>query len=336
MSHSSAGASNDSSTIPNALILQSFGAVTIEKTEIVRTTTVTKIAASQRSMSPASMSSARTARPLAALNRLATFDNFYLYVCNAEQEGNMELNRMEDVLYNQRSVGEEILAELAAAAIEDAHDVMELDGDSSEDEEGSSEVGYSGPGSSPGPGSSGSERFYEFEPEPEREDYSEGWVERLPRGDTALTRADWFRRLAWRTARQREMRQPPAPYYIPDKADDETDLLVRLQEPGTGEDQCVRYEIKGLPRFSDEDGEGDSNDGSEPATSSPPPPPSSGTGQQGGGEEERGQAQGNAPVAHMWPIGTFKSMARLSYSYSTFGGQSLSRWQPTARNMVMA
>ncbi|KFY40969.1 hypothetical protein V495_05143 [Pseudogymnoascus sp. VKM F-4514 (FW-929)] len=306
----------------------------------------------------------------------ATFDNFYLYVCNAEQEGNMELNRMEDVLYNQRSVDEEILAELAAAAIEDAHDVMELDGGSSEDEEGSSEVGYSGPGSSPGPGSSGSERFYEFEPEPEREDYSEGWVERLPRGDTALTRADWFRRLAWRTARQREMRQPPAPYYIPDKADDETDLLVRLQEPGTGEDQCVvcmdqlsegddirilpcghlfhyecirrwlfnrrcpvcrqRYEIKGLPRFSDEDGEGDSNDGSEPATSSPPPPPSSGTGQQGGGEEERGQAQGNAPVAHMWPIGTFKSMARLSYPYSTFGGQSLSRWQPTARNMVMA
>ncbi|KFX89808.1 hypothetical protein O988_08485 [Pseudogymnoascus sp. VKM F-3808] len=294
----------------------------------------------------------------------ATLRIFDQFVTDAEQGGNPELMDMENLLHNQGNVGEQILAELAAAAIEDAYDVMDLDGGSTQDEESSSGGGYFGPGSSPGPGPPGPERFYEFEPEPEREDYSEGWVERLPRGDTALTRVDWFRRLAWRTARQQEMRQPPAPYYVPDKADDETDLLVRLQEPRTGEDQCVvcmdqlsegddirrlpcghlfhyecirrwlfnrrcpvcrqRYEIKGLPRFSDEDGEGDSNDGSEPATSSPPPAPSSGTGQQGGGDEERGQAQGNAPVAHMWPIRTFKNMTRSSYPHSALGEQSLS------------
>lgn len=227
------------------------------------------------------------------------------------------------MLNDPRIVGEQILAELAAAVIEDAPDVMEedggyIDGESSESEDGSPFGGEP----------------MEFEPGEPALDRSVGWLERLPRMHSTITREHWFRRLAWRIASAREMGNPPGPYYVPNNANDDSDLLACPEQPLTDGETCAicmmefsavegqeddvrrlpcthmfhyecihrwlynancpmcrhEYTLRRLPRFADEEGEEDSTDGSNPVSSSPvlpPAPPPS--------PEQRRNPQGGDP-----------------------------------------
>ena len=243
------------------------------------------------------------------------FDQF---ISDAEQTGNLSLQVLddpEDLFEDPGIIGQEILAELAAAIMEDASEVMDEDSDSEDGGPGSGGPGAGGPGGG-GPEVDGPddndpfENFLQLDPDGPRPDLSEGWVARQPRTNSTLTSEQWFGRLAWRTTSAGEMSNPPGPYYVPNNANDQTDLLVR-PEPLADEETCAicimdfeahddvrrlpcrhlfhyecilrwlynrncpvcrhAYVLRRLPLFADEEWEGDSNSGGGRGESPPSP-----------------------------------------------------------------
>ncbi|OBT65075.1 hypothetical protein VE03_05204 [Pseudogymnoascus sp. 23342-1-I1] len=166
---------------------------------------------------------------------------FFQLVSDAQQEGNLALQDLEDpddLLRDPDILGQELLAEQAAIELEDERQAIEEYNDEDEDEDGSD---------------SESEDPMEFEiPEPQP-DQSEGWVERLPQADADLPRREWFLRIAWRREVSRRFGVPPECYYVPNNASDDTDLLVRVQQPETDGESCAVC----ITEFSTGDGDDD-------------------------------------------------------------------------------
>ncbi|KFY18506.1 hypothetical protein V493_08557 [Pseudogymnoascus sp. VKM F-4281 (FW-2241)] len=238
--------------------------------------------------------------------------NVEQYIDDAQQQGNLTLLALEnpeEIFDDPDVLGQEILAELAAMALEEVPRQV-IDEYSDGEDGGPEDDGPEG-------GDPDLENFMEFQlADDPRPDLSEGWVERLPRTISTLTRAQWYGRLSWRGAAQREMGHPLAPYYVPNSASDDTDLLVIPQQPetigescaicmvefgaGDGDDvrrlpcthlfhyECILrwlynlncpvcrrvYVVRRIPRFVDDEGEMDLTGGGETEqTPSPPPPP---------------------------------------------------------------
>lgn len=215
------------------------------------------------------------------------------------------LDDPEDLFEDPGIIGQEILAELAAAIMEDASEVMDEDSDSEDGGPGGGGPEVDGPDDN-----DPFENFLQLDPDGPRPDLSEGWVARQPRTNSTLTSEQWFGRLAWRTTSAGEMSNPPGPYYVPNNANDQTDLLVR-PEPLADEETCAicimdfeahddvrrlpcrhlfhyecilrwlynrncpvcrhAYVLRRLPLFADEEGEGDSNSGGGRGESPPSP-----------------------------------------------------------------
>ncbi|KFY08432.1 hypothetical protein V492_06230 [Pseudogymnoascus sp. VKM F-4246] len=169
---------------------------------------------------------------------------FFQILGNAQQDGNLTLQDLDDpeeLLRDPNILGQEILAELAACAVEDLREVMSEtdseDGDPEEEDENEEDEGEGGEDGQDG--QAGDLEMMEFEIEEPRPDQSEGWVERLPQVNSTLTRAQWYARKAWRTAVQCELGSPPGPYYVPNSADDETGLLIRPELPVAAGETCA-------------------------------------------------------------------------------------------------
>lgn len=227
-------------------------------------------------------------------------NRFFQLVSDSLQDGNLALQEIEDpeeVLRNPDILGEEILAEIAACAVDDARTMIFDEEEEEEDEEGDNEEG-----------SSEFEDPMGFELEEPQPDQSENWVSRLPQKNSPLTREQWYARLAWRSAAGNEMHTPAAElgvYYVPDDPSDDTGLLLHPNQPissgemcavcmeattGNSKDPEVRqlpcghlfhfecilrwlhyrncpvcrcvYVLKRLPRFADEEGDPDENENS--------------------------------------------------------------------------
>ncbi|KFY14319.1 hypothetical protein V491_06096 [Pseudogymnoascus sp. VKM F-3775] len=159
-------------------------------------------------------------------------NRFFQLVSDSLQDGNLALQEIEDpdeVLRNPNILGEEILAEIAACAVDDARNVFfddEEEDEEEEDEEGSSEF----------------EDPMGFEPEEPQPDQSKNWVSRLPQENSPLTREQWYARLAWRYAAGNEMFTPATEigvYYVPNDPSDNTGLLLRPNQPIPSEETCA-------------------------------------------------------------------------------------------------
>ncbi|OBT54271.1 hypothetical protein VE04_05817 [Pseudogymnoascus sp. 24MN13] len=136
-------------------------------------------------------------------------DNFFQLVSDAGQDGNLALQELEDpeeLFENPDILGQEILAEMAAAEMD------EMPFSDEEEDEREDEADDAGPPPVLPPLPDDDDDRVEFDVDERDGGGFEGW---------------WFARLAWRNNRARELGHRPALYYVPDVPGDETGLLVR-------------------------------------------------------------------------------------------------------------
>ncbi|OBT73193.1 hypothetical protein VF21_08701 [Pseudogymnoascus sp. 05NY08] len=166
-------------------------------------------------------------------------DNFWHIVSDAQQDGNLALQDLEDpeeLFENPDILGQEILAELAATEVDDLRgdgvfsDVSEDEDEEEEEDDDDDDDDGSGGGSSSPPAPyhpPGWVPAVELEPVELGADMSEDWVARLPRRLVNVSRAHWFARVAYHNTTARELGRRLTTYYIPDNASEDTGLLVR-------------------------------------------------------------------------------------------------------------
>ncbi|OBT82934.1 hypothetical protein VE02_08721 [Pseudogymnoascus sp. 03VT05] len=233
---------------------------------------------------------------------------FWQIVSDAQQDGNLALQDLQDpeeLFEDPNILGQEILAELAAAEVDDLRGNCVFSGDSEEEDDDSGGASSSSPTLPPLPDD---HNRIEWAPNIGYPGDSEGWIARLPRGYSTLARAQWFARTAWQATVAREQEIIQDVYYLPDDPADDTGLLERPDRIPVGarciicmmdfgaegdEDEDVRrlpcthlfhyecilrwlfnancpfcrhmYVLRGIPRFADEDSSSLSSLGESPS-----------------------------------------------------------------------